>query len=194
MENINIRTKDTITEILIEQIIKCLIPENYNLKQVELAEALGVSRIPIRESLMTLENLGLVYRKSTRHFFTISFSQQEISEIYQLIRTYDLMIINNDFQRLSPLLLQEKNLILTNSYHFHQLLYSHLQNPFFTKQYQTLLMTFIRHGAIEHPHPLLLPFFHSLENQKTITDELDNYYRQMAKNLTEMRDKHAGKS
>jgi DNA-binding GntR family transcriptional regulator len=59
-------------------------PPGAALRQEELAERFGVSRIPVREALRQLEADGLVTVRANRGAFVKSFSPEELREIYDL--------------------------------------------------------------------------------------------------------------
>ncbi|QKS91326.1 GntR family transcriptional regulator [Treponema phagedenis] len=183
---INKRTKDTITEILTEKIITGEIPGGYNLKQEELAKALGVSRIPIRETLMTLESLGLVYRKATRHFFTVDFSAEEIIRIFQVALNFELESIRNfnneEHNEFEQLLAK-----VDKSYEIHIFLNSKIKNNYLKRMHMNLLY-FIKTGCFECKNNKAL-----FKNLRTLTD-FDNfkknyeaYYAELSKNLIRKR-------
>ena len=71
------------------------------LKEVELAEQLGVSRAPIREALRQLEHEGLVATLPYRATEVLGVSQEEIDEVLVPIR---LTIESFAFRKAMPLL------------------------------------------------------------------------------------------
>jgi DNA-binding GntR family transcriptional regulator len=54
------------------------------LVQEELAESLGVSRVPIRESLKILEGEGLVTYHPNRGYFVTELSTADLAEVYRI--------------------------------------------------------------------------------------------------------------
>jgi len=54
------------------------------LNESEIAKQMGVSRIPIREALKKLEQEGLVVRQPNRGVFVITFSEQDVREVFSL--------------------------------------------------------------------------------------------------------------
>lgn len=59
-------------------------PPGTALRQVELAEEFGVSRIPVREALQTLQSEGLVRIEPNRGAFVASFTEEQLTEIFDL--------------------------------------------------------------------------------------------------------------
>jgi DNA-binding GntR family transcriptional regulator len=65
-------------------IIKGQLPAGTHLLETQLAEKLGVSRGPVREALLRLEQEGLVTNQPYRGKFVANISAQTIHEIYSL--------------------------------------------------------------------------------------------------------------
>ncbi|MDD3253320.1 MAG: GntR family transcriptional regulator [Lachnospiraceae bacterium] len=84
-EIVNKRTSILIAEQIADQILSGKIEGNTPLRQEELAEALGASRIPVREALQTLESQGLAVRLATRHIVSAKLEEETIREIYATI-------------------------------------------------------------------------------------------------------------
>jgi len=74
---------DQILDILREQIISGRILPGTPLVERELAEQLGVSRIPVRDALMQLETEGLVISRSNGRC-VIELTERDIRELYQV--------------------------------------------------------------------------------------------------------------
>ena len=60
------------------------VPPGFALRQEELAERFGVSRIPVREALRQLEAEGIVTVRANRGAFVRSFTPDELREIFDL--------------------------------------------------------------------------------------------------------------
>ena len=77
-------TPDLIAESLRDEILRGEIPAGQPLRQEELAERFGVSRLPVRDALLRLEAQGLVHVFPNRGAFVISLSADEVREIYEM--------------------------------------------------------------------------------------------------------------
>jgi DNA-binding GntR family transcriptional regulator len=77
-------TPDLIAESLREEILRGTIPPGRPLRQEELADRFGVSRLPVRDALLRLEAQGLVEVVPNRGAFVVSLSADEVREIYDL--------------------------------------------------------------------------------------------------------------
>jgi DNA-binding GntR family transcriptional regulator len=62
-----------------------------HLPEMEIAEKMAVSRIPIREALRQLEQEGLVYREPNRGSFVITFTEEDVREVFSLRATLENM-------------------------------------------------------------------------------------------------------
>jgi len=77
-------TPDLIADTLRDEILRGEIAPGAALRQEELAERFGVSRLPVRDALMRLETQGLVHVYPNRGAFVISLSADEVREIYEM--------------------------------------------------------------------------------------------------------------
>ena len=64
------------------------------LVQEELAESLGVSRVPIRESLRILEGEGLVTYHPNRGYFVTELSATDLAELYRIRELLEAEALN----------------------------------------------------------------------------------------------------
>jgi DNA-binding GntR family transcriptional regulator len=77
--------------ILEENIISMTLSPETKLVEDNIARVLGVSRSPVREALMQLENAGLVVRKGGKGRVVVSFTEQEVIdsfEVREMIESY----------------------------------------------------------------------------------------------------------
>ncbi|WP_102026602.1 GntR family transcriptional regulator [Salirhabdus sp. Marseille-P4669] len=82
------------------------------LVQTELAERIGVSRMPIREALRTLEMEGLVTIEPHKGAIVKSISTEDIKEIYELRSILEPLALKKSIQHFS-----EEDLVQLQNYH-----------------------------------------------------------------------------
>jgi len=75
---------DSVKKYLEQKIVTGKLKPGQQIKEQEVAEALGVSRPPIREALKILETEGLITRKPNRGAFVTEIEEKDIWEIYTL--------------------------------------------------------------------------------------------------------------
>lgn len=79
---------NSLPEIVYGQIRRAILtgemPPGYVLRQEELAQKLGISRVPLREALRRLETEGIVILRPRRGYAVVSLSPDEIREIFEL--------------------------------------------------------------------------------------------------------------
>ncbi len=77
--------------LLEENIISMILPPESKLVEDNLARVLGVSRSPVREALMQLENAGLVVRRPGKGRVVASFTEREVIdnyEVWEMVESY----------------------------------------------------------------------------------------------------------
>ena len=77
------RLSDYMAQQIADEILSGRIVGGTQLKQEELAEVFGASRIPIREAFQALE--GLIVRLATRRIYAVELSEEQIQIIYEMI-------------------------------------------------------------------------------------------------------------
>ena len=106
------------------------------LNESEISKQMGVSRIPIREALKKLEQEGLVVRQPNRGVFVITFSEQDVREVFSLRASLESMayewaipnLTAEDLARLRGLIELQEEAVLGRDYdrlaeldmHFHE--------------------------------------------------------------------------
>jgi DNA-binding GntR family transcriptional regulator len=75
---------DRLMEVVRDMILSGVIKPDVPIRQDALAADLNVSKIPLREALVRLEQDGLVVSHANRGFFVRSMSASEAEEIYEL--------------------------------------------------------------------------------------------------------------
>ena len=71
------------------------------LTEQKICEKYNVSRTPVREALRQLEMDGLVESIPNRGTFVIGFSQQDIDDMYQLRKVYEVQAVRWAINRIS---------------------------------------------------------------------------------------------
>ena len=79
------RLSDYMAQQIADEILSGRIVGGTQLKQEELAEVFGASRIPIREAFQVLEGQGLIVRLATRRIYAVELSEEQIQIIYEII-------------------------------------------------------------------------------------------------------------
>ena len=75
---------DEVVDRLREAILRGLFAPGDRLREEQLAEALGVSRGPIRNALLQLEREGMVMRRRNRGAIVARLSRVDLEEVYSL--------------------------------------------------------------------------------------------------------------
>lgn len=85
LEALNIVSlREHIKRQIIDAILSGVFRPGERLVEATIADQLGVSRAPVREALVALEQEGIVTSLPRRGYFVINFSRQDIEEIYSL--------------------------------------------------------------------------------------------------------------
>lgn len=137
----NVRTRDYIIKSIREQILSGGFPAGMSLAQEELAEGLGVSRIPVREALQILEEQGLVARLPNRHMVVVEITGEQLHQIYQTIgmlqHQYGIFIMESGSREafLEGLSLWDGS----EEMGFHGLFSAWLDNDYLSRQFDNML-------------------------------------------------------
>ncbi len=94
------------------------------LNESEIAKQMAVSRIPIREAIKKLEQEGLVVRYPNKGVFVISFSEQDVREVFSLRSNLESMAFEwaipsmneQDLQTLRELIEKQEEAIKNDDY------------------------------------------------------------------------------
>lgn len=89
-----IQTKDYIASAIRNEILAGHMQAGEELTQEELAEVLGVSRMPVREALQTLVQEGFVERLPNRHMQVVALDPAQIRETFCVIASMEAMMAN----------------------------------------------------------------------------------------------------
>lgn len=77
-------------------------PPGTPLVQSELADEFGVSRIPVREALQTLQSEGLVKIEPNRGTFVSGFTKEQIDEIFDLRHMLEIDVLRRAISSHTP--------------------------------------------------------------------------------------------
>lgn len=78
----NMQTKDRIAQAIRNEILEGNIEPGEELVQEELAEMLGVSRMPVREALQTLVQEGFARRMPNRHIQAVVLDSRQLHNVF----------------------------------------------------------------------------------------------------------------
>lgn len=164
---------NSVCSLLRQAILKGDFKQGERLVQTELAEQIGVSRMPIREALKTLEMEGLVTLEPHRGAVVRAIKKEDIEEIYELRAILEPLALTKSMLNLS-----EEDLESLKSYHkkmketengeayveynreFHRLLFSRCESPRLLSFIET-----ISHGFAQDT-PQIIPGQISKSNQE----------------------------
>jgi DNA-binding GntR family transcriptional regulator len=77
--------RDDISDLLRDRLVLGQIPPGTRINESSLSTELGVSRTPLRESLLQMEKEGLVVTEPARGFLAAPLSASEVSEVYPVV-------------------------------------------------------------------------------------------------------------
>jgi DNA-binding GntR family transcriptional regulator len=103
---------DHIADRLREAIVKGLIEAGTALRQDDLASKFGISRMPVRDALRTLEAEGFVSIHPTRGTFVSLIDTGEIHEIFVLRQLLECAALRLSFPHITTQMLDEADQIL----------------------------------------------------------------------------------
>lgn len=145
----NKRVCDYIAEAIQNEILSGRMSSGASLRQEELADSLGYSRIPIREALQILESQGLAKRLATRHVVVADFSDEVITEIYELLADVEIKLLKGMMQSNCVLGASAINENMSAELQFHETIISNSHNAYFTHILENGLWCYIRFAVEE---------------------------------------------
>lgn len=83
-----------VTQALREAIVRGRLPPGTPLRQDRLAEAFGISRVPLRESLRELAGEGLVVLEAHKGALVASLSVDELDELYGIVWSLEVYALH----------------------------------------------------------------------------------------------------
>jgi len=98
---------DEVAERIREMILSGEIPIGAQLRQAALADACGVSRMPVREALRQLQNGGLITILPNRGAVVRTPAPWEVREVYEVRAELEALAVRRAVGRISPVVLAE---------------------------------------------------------------------------------------
>lgn len=92
--------RDQAYDILQDWMITGKLEPGTKLKDQELSDMLGISRTPIREALLRLENVGLVITKANSSTTVAPIDLKEASDVYSIVEVLECLAIEQGFNHL----------------------------------------------------------------------------------------------
>ena len=92
--------KDQAYNILHEQIINGTLKPYTQLKISDLSKELGISRTPVREAILRLENEGLVVTKANQWTIVAPIRVDRLKDIYELVAGLEKYALKNNFDKI----------------------------------------------------------------------------------------------
>ena len=128
---VRMSTVDVVQQSVVREILRGELTPGSWLRQDELAERLGVSKIPVREALQRLAAMRLLRFEANRGAVVPLLSTHDAEEIYALRRSLEPLLLERAFTKLSIVDFAEAELALTSdslthtesNWAFHRALY-----------------------------------------------------------------------
>ena len=96
--------REHVYRALLDQVTSGQIAAGTRLRDVNLAATLGVSRTPVREALLRLEQEGFLVSDHRRGFSVRGFDAREIRETYPLVWTIESLALREGFPQPRPVI------------------------------------------------------------------------------------------
>lgn len=77
------------------------------LKDSELSEMLGISRTPVREALLRLEDEGLIETKANRWTMVSEINMDQVEQIYPIVQSLEILAIEEGMINLNESVIKE---------------------------------------------------------------------------------------
>jgi DNA-binding GntR family transcriptional regulator len=144
---------DRITQLLWDSILEGRIRPGTRLVERQLAKQLGISRVPVREALIQLEQDGLIVSRSDGRY-VIELSEQDIGKLYQVRRVLEGLAVELAAQNTSPeragallnklqgmreaVVREDRSAYVSNDIVLHRLIWGQANNPYLLELLRTL--------------------------------------------------------
>lgn len=163
----NIQTKDLVVQILREQILSGDLKPGEELTQEDVAEKLGVSRMPVREALQALTQEGFLTRMRNRHVCVSRMKRIQVLESFRIMAVVEAemlgMLDERAVQVLSAHIDETVKILEKGSedkgrqmeLEYHWLIGELLDNPYLQQMLKKLQEGYLSYVLLK------LPFIHS---------------------------------
>ena len=106
--------REVVTETLREAIVSGILKPGERLMEIQMAEELGVSRTPVRESIRKLELEGFVVMVPRRGTYVADLSIKDINEVYEIRTVLDVLAAGLAAERITEEELEELERLLVH--------------------------------------------------------------------------------
>jgi DNA-binding GntR family transcriptional regulator len=146
--------KDQSTELLRNAIISGRIPQGTKLVERELADLLGISRMPARDALMDLEREGLVVSKLNGRY-VIELGKEDVQNLLQVRLELEKLAVTLAAQHTSPaycvaleanlqkmreaIAQNNRNAYVKSDLEAHELIWQQAHNPYLLKMLNSIV-------------------------------------------------------
>ncbi|MBQ9346412.1 MAG: GntR family transcriptional regulator [Oscillibacter sp.] len=143
---------DSVVNALRDAILSGGIANHTEMTQTDLADSLGVSRMPIREALLILEYQGLVERLPNQHVRAAELDRAFFTELFSLSADLECRLLEQNPETTETALAgaAAAEAILAEAVQdelsFHRTLLSRCENAFFHRTLETVIETYIAYG------------------------------------------------
>ncbi|KYZ76307.1 GntR family transcriptional regulator [Anaerosporomusa subterranea] len=161
--------REVVAETLRDAIVNGVLKPGERLMEIQLAEELGVSRTPVRESIRKLELEGFVVMVPRRGTYVTDLSIKDINEVYEIRTVLDVLaaglaaerITEEELEELERLLVQIGEFVEQNNMEqliefdtkFHDVLYRASRNDRLVGIINNLREQFTRFRSISMKYP-----------------------------------------
>ena len=161
--------REVVSETLREAIISGVLKPGERLMEIQLAEELGVSRTPVRESIRKLELEGFVVMVPRRGTYVSDLSIKDINEVFEIRTALDVLaaglaaerITEEELEQMERLLVQigeymeagDMDKIIETDSLFHDILYQATRNDRLFGIISNLREQFTRFRSISMKYP-----------------------------------------
>ena len=188
MEYIGIQKKNGgVVEALQQAILSGQIPAGTEMTQNELAESLGVSRMPVREALMILEYQGLILRLPNNHVKAADLSEDTLRQMLALgaqLERQAMRALPPDAALAGGEMLQHRTLRAALAYPLHRKLLENIQE------------TVVAFAVSARPEPVAdrLPRLLALDRQGSpeVPEAWNAYEEELLQLILTVRSQYAG--